>query len=379
MTKIIFPKHITKVLFDMDGTLVDTELIGPGVFAAYFRSLGVTVELADLTLFTKIWRREVTLYNQNDWLYDYAKMNQINLSKDELLDGFYNSYIEALGQAKPLPGADALLRKLAGRGVDLGLAQQLMHLANQWFGDAPVELEVASYNERAKAFYRKNGFCEMPETEFLLAEKIPSVKMFREGNKTIMNSAIKSSDNFGDSLRIITDQDFDKQAPEFDQKRAWVRRAVRAVLINDQDQICLIHSQKFNYYKLPGGGIQDDETHTEALDRELLEEVGARAEILGKIGQIEERRASNNHMQQFSYAYVAKVIGKIGENHLEQDEKDEQLAPIWVDLDEAIRLMPTGNVETDHGVGQRFMALRDETFLKEYKKIKKNMENEDEI
>lgn len=61
-----------------------------------------------------------------------------------------------------------------------GLAQQLMALANQWLGKATVELEVVSYNERAKAFYRKNGFREVPGSELLHAEKIPSIKMIRE-------------------------------------------------------------------------------------------------------------------------------------------------------------------------------------------------------
>lgn len=337
--------------------------------------LGVTADW--LKAYTDAWLTPESLAESKRFLAPFFEDSQENFYRVALKDNQVVGFIHACLAENGNKRLWGLYTARSEHGQ--GLAQQLMHLANQWFGDAPVELEVASYNERAKAFYRKNGFCEMPGTEFLLAEKIPIIKMFREGNKTIMNSVIKSSDNFGDSLRIITDQDFDKQAPEFDQKRAWVRRAVRAVLINDRDQICLIYSQKFNYYKLPGGGIQDDETHAEALDRELLEEVGARAEILGKIGQIEERRALSNHMQQFSYAYVAKVIGKIGENHLEQDEIDEQLTPIWVDLNEAIRLMPTGNVETDHGVGQRFMALRDETFLKEYKKIKKNMENEDEI
>ncbi len=62
-----------------------------------------------------------------------------------------------------------------------GLAQQLMSLANEWFGKQTVELRVASYNERAKAFYRKYGFVEVKNSEELLKGKIPDIKMIRKG------------------------------------------------------------------------------------------------------------------------------------------------------------------------------------------------------
>lgn len=39
-----------------------------------------------------------------------------------------------------------------------GLAQQLWALAFEWIGDQQCDLEVVSYDERAKAFYRKCGF-----------------------------------------------------------------------------------------------------------------------------------------------------------------------------------------------------------------------------
>lgn len=62
-----------------------------------------------------------------------------------------------------------------------GLAQQLMDHVVAWLEPSlPTDLQVAVYNERAKAFYRKYGFEEIPGTEERYAEVIPVVTMERK-------------------------------------------------------------------------------------------------------------------------------------------------------------------------------------------------------
>lgn len=46
----------------------------------------------------------------------------------------------------------------------------------------------------------------------------------------------------------------------------------KAVILNDADEILLLHSKK-GYWELPGGRIDDDETIEQALIRELHEEL----------------------------------------------------------------------------------------------------------
>ena len=48
------------------------------------------------------------------------------------------------------------------------------------------------------------------------------------------------------------------------------RPSVRSIIIKD-GLVALVHSEKYNYYKFPGGGIESNETHEEALIRETLE------------------------------------------------------------------------------------------------------------
>lgn len=65
-----------------------------------------------------------------------------------------------------------------------GVAAELMQKVIDWFDPAkPIQLGVVAYNERAKAFYRKWGFKEVPNSETLFADKIPEVMMIRPGDK----------------------------------------------------------------------------------------------------------------------------------------------------------------------------------------------------
>lgn len=65
-----------------------------------------------------------------------------------------------------------------------GLGAVLMQKIIDWFDSSkPIVLGVVSYNERAKAFYRKWGFVEIPGSETLFANKIPEVMMARAPEK----------------------------------------------------------------------------------------------------------------------------------------------------------------------------------------------------
>ena len=63
-----------------------------------------------------------------------------------------------------------------GKGVGGALMQKVIDWCD---ASKPIELGVVTYNERAKAFYRKWGFEEVPGSEKMFDNKIPEVKMIR--------------------------------------------------------------------------------------------------------------------------------------------------------------------------------------------------------
>ena len=132
-------------------------------------------------------------------------------------------------------------------------------------------------------------------------------------------------------------------------------------MLNERKEIALLHVSSEGYYKLPGGGIEGDESMEAALEREVMEEVGAGIAILDEIGMTIEYRDSINQLQ-ISYCYLAQVNGAVSTPAFTDYEREKGFSLIWRSLDEAMQLMRAHKPE--HFIG-RFIVERDLAFMEE--------------
>ena len=71
-------------------------------------------------------------------------------------------------------------------------------------------------------------------------------------------------------MRLLFDmdrKDYDPAGTKF------FRPSVRGIIVHG-GKIALVHSLKYDYYKFPGGGTDEGETHSDTLVREVREETG---------------------------------------------------------------------------------------------------------
>lgn len=140
-----------------------------------------------------------------------------------------------------------------------------------------------------------------------------------------------------------------------------MRKAVRAVVFDPEGKIALLHVTRDQYYKLPGGGIEQDENHEAALQRECLEEIGCRVEVLDELGMIIENRKFCN-LKQISYCYFAKQVGNQNKPNFTTDEIEEGFEELWVPYKKAMALLEKN--EAIGIEGRSYIVPRDTLFLK---------------
>lgn len=118
------------------------------------------------------------------------------------------------------------------------------------------------------------------------------------------------------------------------------RYIVRAVLLNDKNEVALLKINSFdsfgyrNYYETPGGGRKLFESNIKALRREILEEVGVTIKDIKIIGKVIDFYNLLNR-RNVQYYYLCRV-NKYKESKLEEYEKTIIQSLEWVHISKVV-------------------------------------------
>ena len=110
--------------------------------------------------------------------------------------------------------------------------------------------------------------------------------------------------------------------------QTFVRPSVRGIILKEENKIAMVYSQKYHYYKFPGGGIEKNESHKQTLAREIKEETGMTlipesVMEFGKVSRIQKKDDMENIIfYQENYYYTCKTEPEIKMQELDEDEKE---------------------------------------------------------
>lgn len=144
--------------------------------------------------------------------------------------------------------------------------------------------------------------------------------------------------------------------------KAFVRPSVRGIIIRD-GKVAMVHSLKYDYYKFPGGGMEDGESLEESLLREVSEESGLQViphsiREYGLVHRVQKSDRADIFIQD-NYYFLCEVQAKVGTQQLDDYEAEECFTLEYVDPIHAIRI----NREVDHGPKDQIMLEREARVL----------------
>lgn len=149
-----------------------------------------------------------------------------------------------------------------------------------------------------------------------------------------------------DAVRIMREL-FVLDKKNYDSNGSVGRRpSVRGIILRD-GKIAMMHSLKYNYYKLPGGGIEGDESLEETLVREVREESGLivkpeTIEEFGYVRRIEKGKIEEIFIQD-NYYFTCDVESTVASQELDDYEAEEQFVLEFVETEHAICVNESAN------------------------------------
>ena len=118
------------------------------------------------------------------------------------------------------------------------------------------------------------------------------------------------------------------------------RQIVRAIVFDDEGRLYFTRASRDDHFgkatliETSGGGVEKGEALLPAIHRELKEELGAKVEVVGKIGVVSDYY-NLIHRHNVNHYYLCRALA-FGEKHLMPDEIDQfHLSTLRLTADEA--------------------------------------------
>ena len=112
-----------------------------------------------------------------------------------------------------------------------------------------------------------------------------------------------------------------------------IRPSVRGIIIKN-NRLAMIHSLKYDYYKFPGGGIEQGEDHIDTLIREVAEESGLQVipDTVREYGWVHriQKGTKEDVFIQDNYYYLCSAETETVFKNLDDYENEEQFTLEWV-------------------------------------------------
>lgn len=121
---------------------------------------------------------------------------------------------------------------------------------------------------------------------------------------------------------------FDMDKKDYDPEGTKTfRPSVRGVILRD-GKLALVRSLKYDYYKFPGGGTDEGESHTDTLVREVREETGLNVlpESVREYGYVyrAQKGKTEDVFVQENFYYFCEVSESLSDVSLDDYEAEEE-------------------------------------------------------
>lgn len=156
---------------------------------------------------------------------------------------------------------------------------------------------------------------------------------------------------------------FEIDTKDYDPKgKAFVRPSVRGIIIR-HGRVAMVHSLKYDYYKFPGGGIENGESLEQALVREVAEESGLQVipqsiREYGLVHRVQKGQEEAMFIQD-NYYFLCDVEAEVHLQHLDDYEAEERFTLEFVNPSHAIHT----NRNLNHGPKDPNMVEREARVL----------------